>query len=196
METGNHSIDLTESNFKMWLQENNVAFVNMFAPWCVWCQRLAPTWETFAQEVKKLDMPIGVGKVDCMAQSKLCRTEELMAYPTIRWYRNGEAIFPDFEMDRTVQELMKFAHRIVAMNAELNEGEKELSDQDNQMKLEMAVLDDDFDIDTTSNDKDVDEDESDDELERPYEENGLAFDISISSNDFPAVQPGIVLSEE
>jgi len=123
-EEGAHAIDLTEENFKSWLEENEMAFVDMFAPWCVWCQRLAPTWEKFAQEVKKLEMPIGVGKVDCMAQANLCRNEKVMAFPTLRWYQNGEPISPDYKMDRTVQALTGFARRKLEMDSKYKEWEK------------------------------------------------------------------------
>lgn len=30
---------------------------------CVWCQRLEPTWEKFAEDVEAADMPITVVKV-------------------------------------------------------------------------------------------------------------------------------------
>lgn len=34
-----------------------------FAPWCVWCQRLHPTWEAFAEKVEEEKIPIKVAKV-------------------------------------------------------------------------------------------------------------------------------------
>jgi thiol-disulfide isomerase/thioredoxin len=37
--------------------------VRQFAPWCVWCQRLHPTWEAFAEEVEKDELPIKITKV-------------------------------------------------------------------------------------------------------------------------------------
>jgi thiol-disulfide isomerase/thioredoxin len=101
-----------------------MAFVDLFAPWCVWCQRLAPTWEKFAQEVKKLEMPVGVGKVDCMAEANLCRTAKVMAFPTLRWYQRGEPISPDYKMDRTVQALTGFARRKLEMDAKYKEWDK------------------------------------------------------------------------
>lgn len=27
--------------------------LRQFAPWCVWCVKLAPTWEAFAEEVER-----------------------------------------------------------------------------------------------------------------------------------------------
>jgi len=123
-EDGVHAIDLNADNFQSWLAENEMAFVDMYAPWCVWCQRLAPTWEKFAQEVKKLGMPVGVGKMDCMTSIDLCRAEKVMAFPNLRWYQNGKAINPEYNMDRTVQALTGFARRKLEMDNKYKEWEK------------------------------------------------------------------------
>jgi len=34
-----------------------------YAPWCVWCQRLHPTWEAFAEEVEKQKIAVKIAKV-------------------------------------------------------------------------------------------------------------------------------------
>ena len=102
---------LTKENFDDFLRLNEMAFVDLDAPWCVWCQRLAPTWEEFAQKVKETNMPLGVGRVDCMAQAETCRDQKVMAFPTLRFYQNGKSIIPDYKMDRTVDALMGYAKR-------------------------------------------------------------------------------------
>lgn len=92
---------------------------------CVWCQRLAPTWEKFAQAVADENMPIGIGKIDCVAQADLCREQKIMAFPTLRWYHNKEAILPDYKMDRTVQSLLAYAKRKLEMDNKYKEWFKE-----------------------------------------------------------------------
>ena len=121
---GAQAEDITEENWDDFMNRHPMAFVDMFAPWCVWCQRLAPTWEKFAQEVKAAEMPIGVGKVDCMAQANLCRKEKVMAFPTLRWYHEGEPISPDYKLDRTVQALLGFARRKLEMDEKFKEWDK------------------------------------------------------------------------
>lgn len=123
-EDGVHAFELKNDNFKSWLARNEMAFIDMYAPWCVWCQRLAPTWEKFAQEVKKLDMPVGIGKLDCMVEANLCRDEKVMAFPTLRWYDKGNAVIPDYKMDRTVQALTGYAKRKLEMNDKFKDWEK------------------------------------------------------------------------
>jgi protein disulfide-isomerase-like protein len=113
---GVHATELTKENFKEWLEEHEMAFVDFFAPWCVWCQRLAPTWEKFAQEIEKEGMPVGVGTIDCVKQADLCREQRTMAFPTLRWYHDGAAVKPDYKMDRTVSALIGFAKRKLEMD--------------------------------------------------------------------------------
>ena len=123
-EDGVQAFELKKDNFKGWLEEHEMAFVDMYAPWCVWCQRLGPTWEKFAQEVKTLKMPVGVGKLDCMQEADLCRDEKVMAFPTLRWYDNGKAIAPEYKMDRTVTALVGFSKRKLEMNDKFKDWEK------------------------------------------------------------------------
>ena len=66
-------------------------------------------------------MPIGVAKVDCMAQADLCREQKVMAFPTLRWYHSGKATRPDYNMDRTVQALMSYANRKLDMDDKFKE---------------------------------------------------------------------------
>ncbi|WP_264830796.1 protein disulfide isomerase family protein, partial [Klebsiella aerogenes] len=50
--SGKAVVDLTADTFDDFMEEHEMAFVDLYAPWCVWCQRLAPTWELFAQELE------------------------------------------------------------------------------------------------------------------------------------------------
>ena len=51
--------------------------------------------------------PILIGKVDCVNNHQLCRQQNIMSYPTIRLYVNGE-IYRDFFGSRTVVNLLQF----------------------------------------------------------------------------------------
>jgi protein disulfide-isomerase-like protein len=141
-ENGVNTVDLTEANWDEFVKNNPMAFVDLYAPWCVWCQRLAPTWEKFATEVKKQKMPVGVGKVDCMAQANLCRKQKVMAFPTLRWYHEGQPISPDYKMDRTVQALTGFARRKLEMDEKFKEWDKkaEASGEDDETRERKRAL--------------------------------------------------------
>lgn len=82
-------------------------------------------------------MPVGVGKLDCMQESDLCRDNKVMAFPTVRWYDNGKAVTPDYKMDRTVQALTGFAKRKLEMNDKFKDWEKGAKDRgDSQSDIE------------------------------------------------------------
>jgi Endoplasmic reticulum vesicle transporter len=75
-------------------------------------------------------MPVGVGKVDCMAEADLCRNAKVLAFPTLRWYHAGEAVSPDYKMDRTVEALIGFAKRKLDMDEKFKEWDKKTPDVD------------------------------------------------------------------
>jgi len=133
---GNMAVDLTESNFNEFLEKHPMAFVDFFAPWCIWCQRLAPTWEKFARRVVQEEkMPVGIGKVDCMSHANLCRNQKVMAFPTLRWYHDKEPVTPDYKLDRTIDALTTFAKRKLEMDTRFKEW-KTRADKDDSVSEE------------------------------------------------------------
>ena len=76
-QNGVHAVDITEATFDSFIHEQENAMVDFYAPWCIWCQRLHPTWEAFAEKVEGEMMPVSVGKVDCVKEvSALATCEE------------------------------------------------------------------------------------------------------------------------
>lgn len=126
---GVHAVDLTEATWDEWIKSNEMAFVDMYAPWCVWCQKLHPTWEQLARDVKGAGMPVGIGKIDCVKEANLCRKNKVMAFPTLRWFHNAQAVAPDYKMDRTVAALMGFAKRKLDMDEKFKEWDKKQGDK-------------------------------------------------------------------
>jgi len=127
-EDGAQAVELNPDSFQGFIRGNEMAFIDMYAPWCIWCQRLHPTWEKFAEEVHGLRMPVGIGKVDCVQHAQLCKDQRVMAFPTLRWYKNGEAILPDYKMDRTVAALTGYAKRKLEMDQKYKDWESKMAD--------------------------------------------------------------------
>lgn len=115
-ENGVHAVVVTKDTFDNFVSAQDYAFVNFYAPWCIWCQRLHPTWEQFAEKVEEEKMPIQVGQVDCVENSALCQAQKIQAFPTVRWFQDGEGVLPDYKSDRTVTAFNSFASRKLEAN--------------------------------------------------------------------------------
>jgi len=63
--------------------------------------------EEYQNALKAASSPILVGKVDCVTGHQLCRQQNIMSYPTIRLYVNGE-LYKDFFGSRTIVNLLQF----------------------------------------------------------------------------------------
>jgi hypothetical protein len=63
---------------------------------------MRPSWHQFALVAKHAPLDVGIAEVDCMAQANLCRDLDIVAFPTLRWFRNSQPIVPDYELDRPV----------------------------------------------------------------------------------------------
>lgn len=84
---------LNEQTWEMHMKHYDVVIVNFFAPWCSWCQQLAPTWEAVTKKIHESypesDRRIRMAKVDCVAFESLCRKHQITAYPSIRIFIHG-----------------------------------------------------------------------------------------------------------
>jgi len=102
-----------------------VVMVNFHAPWCMWCRRLAPVWEHAAlKSAEKFGDEVMFGKVDCTHRDavQICRDNRIMAFPTIRVYKDGKTIsHQDYDGDRSVDALVNYVqHQRWATDEEFN----------------------------------------------------------------------------
>lgn len=118
-ENGVHAVEVHTQSWDQEVKEREFVFVDFFAPWCVWCQRLEPTWEKFAEDIEAAALPITVAKVNCVAEPDLCRAQRVMAFPTMRFFKHGEPVnAADYRSDRTVDALMDFAKRKLELESQ------------------------------------------------------------------------------
>jgi thiol-disulfide isomerase/thioredoxin len=118
-QNGENAVPMTKDGFGPFIEENEYVFANFYAPWCVWCQRLAPTWEAFAEKVEAGQFGIKVIKVDCVEHRDLCAEQVIRAFPTLRLYKGGKAIAPDYREDRTVDALTSYIERTLDLHAKI-----------------------------------------------------------------------------
>lgn len=118
-KNGVQAAALSEINFERYLSDHPYAFVNFFAPWCIWCQRLEPTWEAMAEELNTINehagglngegsIEVDIGKVDCVANRNLCGSQRIQAFPTLRFFKDAKQYGIDYKQDRTVSAMIEF----------------------------------------------------------------------------------------
>jgi protein disulfide-isomerase-like protein len=105
LENGLHATPLDDGSYDQWLSNHQYTFVDFYAPWCSWCQRLEPVWEAFAEQMESEDLPISVVKVNCDVNQAICSKEKIMAFPGLRFYNKGIALNGDYRGDRTIEAL-------------------------------------------------------------------------------------------
>lgn len=116
---------LSQSEFSAALGSFNIVVANFYAPWCPWCQRLEPTWESVATEVHhrypEHDGRIRFLKIDCTKEQKLCQAQQITGFPSLRVYRKGSDDISihgvheheSYRGDRTKTGLIEFAEALV-----------------------------------------------------------------------------------
>jgi protein disulfide-isomerase-like protein len=111
---GVHAVPVDERSFEPWLEKYDYTMVNFYAPWCLWCQRLEPVWEAFAEKMTTDEMPVSVVKVDCVANRKLCLDQHIQAFPLVRMFKKGVVQPPDYRSDRTLEAFSEFVNQRLA----------------------------------------------------------------------------------
>eukprot|EP00966_Prymnesium_polylepis_P233921 5410807-Prymnesium_polylepis.1 len=75
------------------VQAHPLVFINFFAPWCFWSNKLTPAWLEVAGRLHKRAYARSVRfvQVDCTsAKGKaLCQSQSIHAFPSVRIYRGS-----------------------------------------------------------------------------------------------------------
>lgn len=102
-----------------------LVFIDFYAPWCIWCQRLEPILAKLGQELGKKG-PIYVGRIDCTKSEnqRPCQAQHVHSFPTMNFYRHGDEVpFEAYHGERTVEAMKKRAVEI-ARGDEQNAADK------------------------------------------------------------------------
>ncbi|KAG3025513.1 Protein disulfide-isomerase [Phytophthora cactorum] len=99
---------LTESNFAEAVSGHDTLLVEFYAPWCGHCQKLTPEYAAAAKNLKELDPPIRLAKVDATAESKLAEQFAVRGFPTLKFFKGDVESVKDYDGGRTSAEIEKW----------------------------------------------------------------------------------------
>ena len=106
------AINMNKAQFEQFMQEEKTVLVDYWAPWCVYCRRIAPAYEKIAEEYGD---QLVIGKVNIDEESQLAEAEKIEVIPTLVLYRGGKAVdsivAPDSKaaIERFIQDAMEKA---------------------------------------------------------------------------------------
>jgi len=79
----------TELFNKYTADSSQPVLVEFWAPWCVYCRRIAPALEKVAEQYEGI---LSVGQVNIDNEPLLAQQERIEVIPTLVLYKNGKAV--------------------------------------------------------------------------------------------------------
>ncbi|KAL1523163.1 hypothetical protein AB1Y20_018118 [Prymnesium parvum] len=164
------------AGFTQMIQDHPLVFVNYFAPWCFWSNKLTPAWLEVAARLhtRAYSQSVKFVQVDCTEPKgkALCMSQSVHAFPSVRIYRGSIRAFEAYEYGREANvlwlHLVKLtAEVVVAKMQELPPEERkkytlQISHISNDLKVVMERreqgLDEDWSEDALSAEEEVQED--------------------------------------
>lgn len=85
-------ITITKENFdELVLRAEGPVLVDFWAPWCVYCRRIAPALDQIAEQYGER---VTVGKINVDEQPELAQRFTVETIPTLLLFRNGQVSEP------------------------------------------------------------------------------------------------------
>ena len=102
-------VEVTKENFGSIKSQNAKLVVDCWANWCGPCRALAPIFERLAE---RYHGKVAFVKMDCDKNADLVMQFQIMAIPTILFFKDGElketiiGLVDEFELDDQVKKLL------------------------------------------------------------------------------------------
>ena len=98
---------LTTANFTTAIAAHHNVLAMFHAPWCAYCQALAPIWAQAADALVSSGAAARLALVDAIAEEELSRAQGVDTYPFIQWY-SGDEPPVQYRGDRSADDIFDF----------------------------------------------------------------------------------------
>jgi len=97
-------------NSKNWKEEvmksDSLWLIEFYAPWCGHCQKLTPSWEKVARQLKGV---VKVGAVDMTTDEEVGRPYDIKGFPSLKWFGFDKSKPIAYEQARETDDIRNFA---------------------------------------------------------------------------------------
>ena len=83
------ALNMNQNLFHEAMKGSKPVLVDFWAPWCVYCRRIAPAYEKIAEQFGE---SLVVAKVNVDEEPALAGQEQIEVLPTLVLYREGKAV--------------------------------------------------------------------------------------------------------
>ena len=83
------AMNMNNEQFRNYMNEGKAMLVDYWAPWCVYCRRIAPAYEKIAQQY---GARLVVAKINIDEEPVIAHQEKIEVIPTLVLYEGGQAI--------------------------------------------------------------------------------------------------------
>lgn len=81
-------IDITDDQFPHFVSDHDLVIIDLWAPWCGPCKRIAPLLE----EITREDPRVVVGKINTDENPRIAMKYGVMSIPTMLFFKGGQLV--------------------------------------------------------------------------------------------------------
>jgi len=85
-----HVVDLTDKNFKEFIENNEKVLVKFYAPWCPHCVEMAPEYEAASDKAEGKGLHMKFGRVDSTVHEAVTTLHHIQGFPTVKYFFKGK----------------------------------------------------------------------------------------------------------